>query len=87
VNVPIALKRNRRPDPYTGAAGDATFPNHIYLVSYTHRFGGPASAPREGARPGVDEAPSKPAETGAPLSAPPLAACVEPGFDSSAGAP
>jgi len=87
VNVPIALKRNRRPDPYTGAAGDATFPNHIYLVSYTHRFGGPASAPREGARPGGDEAPSKPAETGASPSAPPLAACVEPGFDSSAGAP
>ena len=89
VNVPIALKRNRRPDPYTGNLGDATFPNHIYLVSYTHRFGGPASAPREQARPGPDEAPSKPVEPGAGASpsTPPLATCAEPGFDSSAGAP
>ena len=25
VNVPIAFYRNRKPDPYTGARGDATF--------------------------------------------------------------
>jgi len=89
LNVPIALKRNRRPDPYTGNLGDATFPNHIYLVSYTHRFGGTASAPREQARPGVDEAPSKPVEPGAGASPspPPLATCAEPVFDSSTGAP
>ena len=38
--VPIAYYRNRFPDPYTGAAGDATFPNYIFLASYGYRFGG-----------------------------------------------
>jgi hypothetical protein len=27
------------PDPYTGASGDATFPNYIFLASYGYRFG------------------------------------------------
>jgi len=76
VNVPIALKRNRRPDPYTGNPGDATFPNHIYLVSYTHRFGAKGVA-REQVPSGAD----------ASTSTPPQAACAEPVFDSSAGAP
>jgi len=31
--------RNRFPDPYTGASGDATFPNYIVLASYGYRFG------------------------------------------------
>jgi hypothetical protein len=37
--VPIAYYRNRFPDPYTGASGDATFPNYIILASYGYRFG------------------------------------------------
>jgi hypothetical protein len=37
--VPIAYYRNRFPDPYTGAPGDATFPNYIFLASYGYRFG------------------------------------------------
>ena len=32
--------RNRKPDPYTGAAGDATFPKYIILASYGFTFGG-----------------------------------------------
>lgn len=51
LNVPIALKRNRRPDPYTGNAGDATFPNHIYLISFTHRFGASGGTPEARLRP------------------------------------
>jgi len=77
VNVPIALKRNRRPDPYTGNTGDATFPNHVYLVSFTHRFGSPGGTPRTGAASGAGAAPG----------APPAAACMEPSFDSPHGAP
>jgi hypothetical protein len=89
VNVPIALKRNRLPDPYTGNPGDATFPNHIYLVSYTHRFGAQTAATAEPSRPGADEGPATPIEPGAGAVAPepPQAACVEPAFDSPAGGP
>jgi hypothetical protein len=39
LQVPIAYYRNRFPDPYTGASGDATFPNYIFLASYGYRFG------------------------------------------------
>jgi hypothetical protein len=42
--VPIAYYRNRFPDPYTGASGDATFPNYIFLASYGYRFGGKGTA-------------------------------------------
>jgi hypothetical protein len=38
-NVPIGYYRNRFPNPYTGASGDATFPKHIFLFSYGYRFG------------------------------------------------
>jgi hypothetical protein len=37
--MPIGYYRNRFPDPYTGAAGDATFPKYIFLASYGYRFG------------------------------------------------
>ena len=40
VNVPMGFYKNRKPDPYTGAQGDATFPNYIFLASYGWRFGG-----------------------------------------------
>jgi len=39
-SVPVAYYRNRFPNPITGNAGDATFPNYIFLASYGYRFGG-----------------------------------------------
>jgi len=36
--VPIGLVQNRRPDPYTGLAGDATFPEYIILAGYSYHF-------------------------------------------------
>jgi hypothetical protein len=41
--MPFGYYRNRFPDPYTGAAGDATFPKYIILASYGYRFGSKAS--------------------------------------------
>jgi hypothetical protein len=41
LTMPIAFYRNRKPDPYTGLQGDATFPRYIVLASYGFRFGGP----------------------------------------------
>jgi hypothetical protein len=38
-NVPIGYYYNRRPNPYTGNRGDATFPRQIFLSSYSFRFG------------------------------------------------
>jgi hypothetical protein len=52
--VPIAFYRDRKPDPYTGIEGDATFPRYIFLATYGWRFGGPkpvATAPRTAAKP------------------------------------
>jgi len=43
--VPRALMRNRRPNPYTAAPGDATFPDYIVLAGYSFRFGGASPAP------------------------------------------
>jgi copper ion binding protein len=40
LSVPIGYYRNRKLDPYTNLAGDATFPNYIALGSYSIRFGG-----------------------------------------------
>jgi len=42
--VPIGLVQNRRPDPYTGAPGDATFPEYIILAGYSYHFS-PGGAP------------------------------------------
>lgn len=38
-NVPLGYYYNRKPNPYTGNAGDATFPRQIFLSSYSWRFG------------------------------------------------
>jgi hypothetical protein len=38
-NLPIGFYRNRKPDPYTGLRGDATFPGIIALANYGVRFG------------------------------------------------
>src|SRR5882672_5693677 len=45
VNVPIGLLRNRLPNPYTGNAGDATFPDYVVVAGYSYRFGGGPPAP------------------------------------------
>jgi hypothetical protein len=38
-NLPRAFYRYRAPDPYTGAKGDATFPDWMAIASYSYRFG------------------------------------------------
>ncbi|HEX6904200.1 MAG TPA: transporter [Thermoanaerobaculia bacterium] len=38
LNVPIGFYRNRRPNPYSGREGDATFPDYILLTGYSYRF-------------------------------------------------
>ncbi|MBM3216228.1 hypothetical protein FJZ36_15095 [Candidatus Poribacteria bacterium] len=37
LNVPIAVRQNRFPDPYTRSRGDATFPDYIVLMGYSRR--------------------------------------------------
>jgi hypothetical protein len=58
-NVPFGYYYNRRPNPYTGIAGDATFPRQIFLTSYSLRLGGrraPASdQPLSPPRPSVPQ--------------------------------
>jgi len=65
LHVPIGLVRNRRPNPYTGAPGDATFPDAIVLFGYSYRFGGAPLPPatREPSGPGA------PSDPGAPSAA------------------
>ena len=43
LNFPISFYRNRKPDPYTGLQGDATFPRFIMMANYGYRFGNGAS--------------------------------------------
>jgi hypothetical protein len=38
-NLPRGVYRYRAPDPYTGASGDATFPDWVMLGTYSYRFG------------------------------------------------
>jgi hypothetical protein len=51
-NLPYGVYRYRAPDPYTGANGDATFPEWVMLGTYSYRFGGakhagmPSAAPQ-----------------------------------------
>jgi hypothetical protein len=40
VALPVSFYVNRKPDPYTGIEGDATFPKVIFLVGYQFRLGG-----------------------------------------------
>lgn len=44
-NVPIGYYYNRHPNPYTDLEGDATFPRHIFITSYSMKFGGRKLAP------------------------------------------
>ncbi|MGH9312513.1 MAG: hypothetical protein ACRD09_06725 [Vicinamibacterales bacterium] len=41
--LPVSFYVNRKPDPYTGNQGDATFPKVIFLAGYQFRFGGRAA--------------------------------------------
>jgi hypothetical protein len=43
-NVPLGYYYKRHANPYTGIAGDATFPRHIFLSSYSLRLGRRAPA-------------------------------------------
>lgn len=43
VHIPRGLVRNRRPNPYTGMEGDATFPDFIILAGFSYRFPARAS--------------------------------------------
>ena len=37
--LPYGVYRYRAPDPYSGANGDATFPDWVMLGTYSYRFG------------------------------------------------
>jgi hypothetical protein len=43
MNIPVGYYFNRMPNPYTGAAGDATFPKVVAIATYSFRFGGTMS--------------------------------------------
>jgi hypothetical protein len=43
--LPISFYVNRKPDPYTGIEGDATFPKVIFLAGYQFRLGGRPATP------------------------------------------
>jgi hypothetical protein len=43
-NVPLAYYYKRHVNPITGSPGDATFPRHVFLTSYSIRLGGRAAA-------------------------------------------
>lgn len=44
-SVPIGYYYNRHANPYTGRPGDATFPRHIFLTSYSFSLGGNGRPP------------------------------------------
>jgi hypothetical protein len=44
-NVPFGYYYNRHANPYTGNPGDATFPRHIFLSSYSLRLGTRRASP------------------------------------------
>lgn len=50
-NLSRAFYRYRAPDPYTGASGDATFPDWLAIGSYSYRFGAIKHASAAGAKP------------------------------------
>jgi hypothetical protein len=60
LNIPLAYYYIRRPDPNTDLEGDATFPRHIFLTSYSYRFGGKSQAPGLQPTPGASGSPAPP---------------------------
>jgi hypothetical protein len=61
-NVPFGYYYNRRANPYTGIAGDATFPRQIFLTSYSLRLGRRAAS----ASPPTPATPATPQESQQP---------------------
>lgn len=59
-NVPIGYYYNRHPNPYTGNPGDATFPRHIFLSSYSFRVGRVSAASDQPPALGSPSAPGAP---------------------------
>jgi len=59
-NVPIGYYYNRHPNPYTGNSGDATFPKHIFLTSYSVGLGGRRAGPPATDQPNTPQVPSQP---------------------------
>jgi copper chaperone CopZ len=57
LSIPIGFYRNRKPDPYTGLLGDATFPRFIVLAGYSMRFGGAPAFRRTAPTPITSTAP------------------------------
>ena len=55
-NVPIGYYYNRYANPYTGRPGDATFPRHIFLTSYSFRLGRGVAATDQPPRPATPPA-------------------------------
>ena len=43
-NLPVGYHFNRFPNPYTGNAGDSTFPKEVSIATYSMRFGGKSAA-------------------------------------------
>lgn len=63
-NVPIGYYYNRHRNPYTDREGDATFPRHIFLTSYSFKLGTAPARPAVVTPPPPDsQEPAKPAET------------------------
>jgi copper chaperone CopZ len=86
-NVPLGFYRNRKPDPYTGLLGDATFPKFILLAGYSMRFGGlpqfrrpavPTTGP-------ITANTASPSSTGTPGAKPAAAAAPRPLPDAGPG--
>ena len=59
--VPYGIVQNRLPDPYTGNAGDATFPRYIVLAGWSYNFKPQGAASKQPALP-----PSQPTVPGTP---------------------
>jgi hypothetical protein len=75
-NVPLAYYYKRHANPYTGRPGDATFPRHVFLTSYSVRLGRRAAA----TPPASDQPPPSgiPVPGGAASPAPPEVARAVP---------
>ena len=60
LHVPLGYYYNRHRNPYTNRPGDATFPRHIFLSSYSLRLGARATVPATDQPPPLPAAPPPP---------------------------
>jgi hypothetical protein len=58
-NIPVGYYFNRFPNPYTGQAGDSTFPEYVSIATYSVHLGGKSNAHSMPGRPASDQ-PSTP---------------------------